>query len=228
MSCDFRHDDAAFVLGALPADERAAFLEHLAGCASCTRAVQELAGLPGLLGRVPAEVLAGPPDREPVPPTLLPALVRRVRRERQRRTWTILGAAAAIVAAVAGGSVVATHALDDGRPPAVAQPVIAGEPMQPVGSGSMTANLALTQVAWGTKLELVCHYAEHEKWGKADDANYAMFVRTRGGAVEQVATWRALPGRTMHLSAATAEGRDDISSVEIRTADGTPVLRLGS
>ena len=34
-----------------------------------------------------------------------------------------------------------------------------------------------------------------------------MIVHTRDGASEQVATWRALPGRTMRLTAATASGR---------------------
>jgi hypothetical protein len=51
-------------------------------------------------------------------------------------------------------------------------------------------------------------------------------VRDRDGKVEQVATWRALPGKTMHLDAATATSREDIASVEVRTADGQPVLQL--
>jgi hypothetical protein len=51
-------------------------------------------------------------------------------------------------------------------------------------------------------------------------------VHTRNGASEQVATWRALPGRTMRLTAATAAGRSDLAWVEVRTADGRPVLKL--
>ena len=52
MSCPFAHDDAAYVLGALSPAERLEFERHLGRCDDCTRAVRELAGLPGLLGRV--------------------------------------------------------------------------------------------------------------------------------------------------------------------------------
>jgi anti-sigma factor RsiW len=86
----FLTDDAAYVLGALPPQDRAAFEEHLQGCAQCSAAVAELAGVPGLLGRVSAEDARGfvDPDRAPVPvpETLLPRLQRSVRQRRRRRT----------------------------------------------------------------------------------------------------------------------------------------------
>lgn len=222
MTCDYRHDDAAYVLGALTPAERTAFQEHLDGCAACTRAVQEMAGLPGLLGRISPDVLTDPGEDVPVPVTLLPALVRQVHRERRRRTWAVAGAAAAVLAVVAGGAVAVTHALDEPNPPAAT--VVAGQPMQVLENHGMTARLALTPVAWGTRMDLACSYEDSSYSGHAD--SYSMVVRTRGGGTEQVATWRALPGRTMHLSAATATGREEISSVEIHGADGTPVLRL--
>lgn len=50
----FTEWEAAYVLGALSADERAAFEEHLSQCGPCRRAVGELAGVPGLLSVVPA------------------------------------------------------------------------------------------------------------------------------------------------------------------------------
>ena len=53
-----------------------------------------------------------------------------------------------------------------------------------------------------------------------------LFVRTRDGHSEQVGTWRSLEGRTMRLAAATAARREDIASVEVRTADGRTVLKL--
>ncbi|MGH3348437.1 MAG: anti-sigma factor family protein, partial [Nocardioides sp.] len=36
MTCEFAHDDGAYVLGALSPAERVAFKQHLAGCAECT------------------------------------------------------------------------------------------------------------------------------------------------------------------------------------------------
>lgn len=229
MTCEFGHDDAAYVLGALSPAERSAYQAHLAGCAECTRAVQELAGLPGLLGRVSAEVLE-PADDEPLPDTLLPELVRRVR-TRRRRTRVALGAVAAAV--VVGGSLVVGLALDDDpqRPtdtPGATDTPPAGDTMVPVGSPPMSANLALTGVAWGTRLDLTCSYREaDEAWGAEREVwSYVMLVRTSDGRVERVASWRAVPGETMRLAAATAALREDIRSVEIRTATGQTVLTL--
>jgi hypothetical protein len=54
---------------------------------------------------------------------------------------------------------------------------------------------------------------------------YSLVVRTRDGRSEQVATWRALPGRTMQIAAATDVARSDIAAVEVRTSDGRPVLQ---
>ena len=60
MSSDrHAHWDAAYVLGALSAAERQEYEDHLTSCPSCRDAVAELAGMPGLLARVPTgEVLA--------------------------------------------------------------------------------------------------------------------------------------------------------------------------
>ncbi len=55
---------------------------------------------------------------------------------------------------------------------------------------------------------------------------YGLFVVNRDGSAEQVGTWSALDGRTMRLTAATAARRADIASVEVRTTDGRPVLKL--
>ncbi len=226
MSCEFGHWDGAYVLGSLSAAERSEYQAHLAGCDECTLAVQELAGLPGLLARVPAEVLESPAE-VPLPETLLPALLQESRGVQRRRTRMSLALAAAAAVVVAGGSLAIGLALGDDPPPAASPAAPTGRPMESVGFEWMTANLALTSVSWGTKLDLTCSYpsppagVNHpEEWA------YVMVVRTRDGRTEQVATWRALPGKTMRLAAATATDVADISSVEIRTSSGEPVLRL--
>jgi hypothetical protein len=249
MSCDFAHDDGAYVLGALSPAERQEFERHLAGCTDCARSVRELAGLPGLLGRVGEDVLLAPPAPEPVPETLLPALVREVRRSRRRRAWATAGLAAASVAAVAAVSVAASSALTgDGTPtagPTAPVPVSTapstgpsapstGDPavprtMVPVGNAPVRATVSFTSVDWGTRLDVVCTYAPlGGEYGTPHPTTYALFVRTAGGRLEQVATWRALPGRTMRLSGATSLTRRAIASVVVRTADGHPVLQLGA
>jgi anti-sigma factor RsiW len=99
MTCGFADLDGSYVLGALSPAERMGFERHLAACEECTRAVAELAGLPGLLGRVDPAVLEQPTAGAP-PATLLPALFREVRRTRRRRALTTAGLAAAASALV--------------------------------------------------------------------------------------------------------------------------------
>jgi Putative zinc-finger len=228
MTCEFAHHDGAYVLGSLSPSERAVFERHLAGCADCARAVRELAGLPGLLARVSPHVLESVAAPEPVPVTLLPALVSEARRSQRRRTSALVGLAAAASLIVAGGSAVVWNVLEDDPPPAgqAAPPsTVAGEPMASVGSGAVTGTLALTSVAWGTRLDLVCTYAPDHAWA-AYGATYSMVVHTSDGRLEQVATWKGLAGKTMRLPGATSAALGDITSVEVLTADGDPVLTL--
>ncbi len=228
MSCSFAHDDAAYVLGALSPVERLEFEKHLASCPDCTRAVRELAGIPGLLGRVGARVLEDPPVDVPVPDTLLPALSREVRRSRLRRTLTAVGLAAA--AAIIAPVVVAQ--IDDGA----AAPTPSATPtgpeavdMAPLGEVPVRASVTMEQVLWGTKLGLTCTYdPESVSYELPPAVDYVLFVRTHDGSAEQVGSWRSVGGRTMQLTAATAEDAADIASVEVRTPDGRVVLELAA
>ena len=239
-NCDFSHHDAAYVLGALSPEDRLAFERHLPGCASCRRAVQELAGMPGLLAQVSSEVVLSPPDDTPVPDTLLPRLDREVRRSEARRSWLTMGVAAAVVVLItAFGAVAIAGLFDDDGPPAAgptsdsspssSEPPLDSQAMQQVGQDVLNATVSMKSVAWGTKLDLTCSYEppEHEYGESPPSWTYALLVRT-GDGWEQVGTWTALPGKTMSFAAGTAALRDDISEVEVRAPDGTAVLRLGT
>ena len=231
MTCPFAYHDGAYVIGALSPAERQQFEQHLAGCAECAQSVRELAGLPGLLSRVDPQVLELPLSEDPVPDTLLPALVHQVRRTQRRRTWVTVGAAAAAALVVTAGSLVAGGALDGDRTPTTTSPsatlaLPAARSMVPVRGAPVHASLAFESVPWGTRLDLTCTYTPSEDAWTPHAATYGLFVHTRDGRTEQVATWRSLPGKTMQLAAATAVSRKHIASVEVRTADGTKVLKL--
>jgi hypothetical protein len=227
MTCDFAHFDGAYVLGALSPTDRLAFERHLPTCAECTRAVQQLAGMPGLLGRVSPDILRSAAEAEPLPETVLPGLVKRVRDADRRRTRVIVAIAAAAALILSAGAATIAAVVDD-DPTVVAAGTPSGPPqrMTRLADVPLHATLSLTPVDWGTKLELLCAY---DKWGSDDGGEgrpYSLVIRTGEGQVEQVATWLALPGREAKLDAATATERDDISSVQVLTADGRPVLRL--
>ncbi|KAA1420277.1 anti-sigma factor [Nocardioides humilatus] len=225
MTCDFHEWDAAYVLGSLSPAERTDYERHLAGCADCTAAVRELAGLPGLLARVPADVLEAPPEAVSVPETLLPALVAHARRDQRRRqTRTLLAAAAAVVVVGAGSAGLAASLADDDRPVPQVAPTAERLRMMPVGSGSSSGWVSLTEVAWGTRLELDCEY--DSPYGGHAAYAYTLVVTTNDLVEQQVATWRAIPGKELHVIGSAAASPDDIATIEVRDARGEAVLRL--
>ena len=239
MNCRFAHDDGAYVLGALDPADRQEFERHLPGCADCTRAVGELAGLPGLLGRVDASVVAEPEIEDPVPATLLPDLLRAVRHARRRHTWALAGlaaaAAVAVVVALAVGQVGPDETASLTDPGASSSPAdpspsdVVPVRMRPVGDVPVRATVTLEQVTWGTRLGLVCTYdTESVEYELPSEVDYALYVRTRDGRSERVGSWRSVDGLPMQLTAGTAASAEELESVEVRTADGRVVLRLAT
>lgn len=246
MSCRFAHLDGAYVLGSLAPAERAEFAGHLRGCDECAQQVRELAGLPGLLSRIPADVLEDPPPAQPVPDTLLPALVAAAGREQRRRTTRLVGLTAAAVAVVALATAGVTNVLRDddvptaappATPTATSEPTAAPQRMRAVGPGTVTGWVSLTPVAWGTRLDLTCTYGQvgapgpgrgedHDYGSGAGGTTYTMLVRTTDGRVEKAATWLGVPGPEMHVTGATSATPATIASLVVRTSGGETVLRL--
>jgi hypothetical protein len=228
-TCPHEHEDGAYVLGALSPEERLAFERHLPGCDSCARSVRHLAGIPGLLARVPVEILDPEQPPVPVPETLLPALVREARRSQRRRMW-ITGGLVAAAAAVAIGAVGVSTLGDDGSHSSVptAAPTARAQQLHPlVADAPISGWVSLTQVGWGTRLDLTCAYTpEDGDWKDHAPPMYTMYVTRTDGTVEQVASWKGLPGKSLHIVGATSADTADIEDVEVRLADGRPVLDL--
>lgn len=201
---------AAYVLGALPAAERPAFEAHLEACPDCRRTVADLAGLPGLLARVSPDDLVEP---TPVPDTLVPRLVREVRRSSRRRRLLVgaLGAAAVLLA-VAGTAVVVQRTNDE--PAEVA--------MQAVVESPVTASAALVGHAWGTEVTMRCRYADRSTWSRP----YALVAVDDRGTAYQIATWTVGPGKTATVRGSVPVPRERIDRLEVRTLTGQALLRL--
>jgi Putative zinc-finger len=230
MNCPFTKDAAAYVLGSLSPTERLDFERQLSGCEECTRAVRELAGIPGLLGRVEPDVLDPAPVERPVPDTLLPTLSREVRNARRRRSAVVAGAAAAAVAVLVPVSVSLVGDDPVSRPdaaPTSSEPAVEAEDMFPVGQVPVEASLTMEPVTWGTRLGLTCRY-DRDSTGRnlPPEMHYTVVVRTRDGYTEEVGSWRSVSGKTMEIMTATSTPREDIYAVQVRAPNGRVVLEL--
>lgn len=207
--------DAAYVLGALSTSDRRLFEAHLAECALCRAAVAELAPTVGLLSRVTADVVTrldeGPDAGGPA--TLI-SLAGERRRRRRRVGWIAAAAAFALLVPAAVGTGLALSA--------ATQPT-ASFALEEVRDVTLEASVRLTDVAWGTRVDLECRYPPG---GDAPPGGWVYALAVIGvDGDETVSTWRAAPGTTSTLSGATALAVDDIRAVEIRSASGEVLMR---
>lgn len=212
--------DAAYVLGALSAQDRQDFERHMQDCPACARAVRELAGLPGLLTRVNPPDIAEVPDAESPPPSVLARVVHRVARRRRirraTRAGTLLLAAALIVVAVL---------VPDWSPEGPAGSDVELISMADVDAGPTPVRAAagLVDMRWGTRVDVRCSYPapdEFRGW------SYVLVLRERDGDTRRIASWKGVAGKTFRITAATALRESDIVALELRTASGRTLLRL--
>ena len=212
--------DAAYVLGALSPAERREFEDHLSECERCRAAVAELAPMPGLLARVAtadAETLLI--EDTPSPASASADLVRLVRldtarRRRTRRMRIVVGIAAA---AVVAGAIAVPLSLQAGG--SAHQSLT----MQAVGNAPVSASLQLSSVAWGTRLDLKCSYAESPA-ESGQTWSYGLFVTGRDGSTSELSTWKIGAGATARLQAGTALPISDISRIEVRALGSGAVI----
>lgn len=228
---DFADWDAAYLVGALSPADRRLFEEHVDGCRACRDALAELAPTLGLLSRVApdrAESLLQPtPDpgdaavAGPAPGARAAFVARAAREARHARRRRALGWGGVLAAAAI--AVVAFVLATTIRPATQSVEVVA---LEPVADVSLTATVALSEVPWGTRLEMVCRYpddadAPPEGWA------YVLVVTAEDGSTSELSTWRARPGSTTRLDAGTALDADDIAAIEVRSIDGSRVLLRG-
>lgn len=237
--------DAAYVLGSLSGAERREYEAHLERCPSCRRAVADLAGMPGLLARVPAhEALALDALDEEVlkaepPASLMPVLPPHEDGGRWGG-WRVSAAAAAAALAIGGvgGYALSAATGGDERPPvAVAPSGSTRLAFSPVVPSAMTAVVDLTRADGGTRVQVECQYATtgpspRSTTGGKDYgpgwawADYSVWVVDRQGRAVQGATWTAQPNKVMRPSTVSSLTPDKIAAVEIRLVDtGQTVMR---
>lgn len=211
--------DAAYVLGALAPADRREYEEHLAQCDTCSEAVAELAGMPGLLSRVDAadaeRLLEEQHDTDPTPVDLLPRMRASMRRRRRRIRLTSIGASVLAAAAIATALVL--PATLDQQP----QPTVSVA-LHQVTPSRLSASLTLTAMPWGTQLEMTCTYEYGEPSpGASQPASaargYALYVTDQSGTATRVASWTAGPGSTVRPTGTVDIPVAQIASVQVRS-----------
>lgn len=219
MRCTQTVEAGAYVLGALPPADRSVYERHITTCARCRDEVAELAGLPGLLGRLDADTAAS--IGQPAGPSekLLEKMLadtqaeRRTRRHSRRWERTVTLVAAACLALVVGGVVSAL------RIPAAPPPVVAA--MNPVANDEpVTAMIGYwPSTRGGTEIRMTCVYAD----GVGSTARLGLWVYPKdGGDGRSVSWWDAGPGYRDTFYTHTDLRPDQIGRFEIR--EGPTVL----
>ncbi|MHA3703805.1 anti-sigma factor family protein [Jatrophihabitans sp. YIM 134969] len=234
--------DAAYVLGALTPADRRRYERHLDACARCRTAVAELSGLPGLLADVPLSQVVGegPPDGVPddLPGDLLPRLSTAVARGRRRSRvrYGALGglvAAAAVVLALVAfwpgsdGAPGSGTPGGSGTPPStVTSPVAFSLPLQAVVPNPLAVDVRLVSEPWGTRVDLDCRFTgDGGAPGPDTTYGYELYATNRAGTTMPVTSWNYGPSTTAEPVGTSKWPVDQIASVEVRTDDGTVLLR---
>jgi predicted anti-sigma-YlaC factor YlaD len=214
----FQFDDAAYLLGALDAEQREAFERHLVDCPVCRNQVAEFVELPQVLAR--ADDSAWEPEAPP--DTLLPRLLRQVaatRRRRARRVSVLAVAAACLLALVAtGGTLAWQHAH---QPRSLV--------MQSVGPNAegVHATVRLAGSGSTTRVTLVCGYPGHYGSYPATGAvSYRMVIVNRRGQRVDLGSWTPQPDEDVQITRTSPWPRQNIGRIEVSDDEGHTVLLL--
>jgi len=201
----------AYVLGALEPAERADVESHLAGCAECRDELAELAGLPGLLGRIDLAEAIAPPT---APPAMLDRLLAATREDRRTaRRWRIVAAAAAIVVASGAAAGVTAQLTSGGssHPAAV---------WSASGLHGIKARVDATPRGWGTAVTVQLH-------GAPRGATCSLVAVSNSGRRDIAATWHVgYDSGYVDVNGATSIPLTDIAAYEVVTSEGQRLVRV--
>lgn len=184
-----------YALGAADDDERRLVDAHLPTCAQCRAELARLAPLPGLLARVPDQMVPRP--------------ISRGRPRGARRAVMAAAAAAATAAAAVAGGFWLTSGGSEPTAPTVT--LSAANPATDV-----QATAALTATSWGTSIELKVR-------GVPLNVPCKLIVRSRSGGTEVTGFWEAWRHGSVTVPASAGWRLADISTLQVATRSKTLV-----
>lgn len=218
MTCQYRVQLGAYVLGAVSVAERESIDRHLGECEACRAELVGLAPLPGLLSRVSADDLDGVAGvaGEPLADAPAQEFPQKPRPRRPpRRWWTlaIAGACLLILAVAAGGLI-----LPGSRHPetTAATVVLAGSD----ATSGVRATARATAQPWGSGVRLRLQYVQLR-------AHCRLVVNARNGSREVAGSWVANSRLdNTDIPGASSLGLDEIASMDVYTNTDKPLVHL--
>ncbi|AJT41043.1 anti-sigma factor family protein [Psychromicrobium lacuslunae] len=220
----FNDWDAAYVLGSLSPKERHQYEEHLARCALCREAVSQLAGIPGILGTVPAEQAIQVLTQDAIPPAAtqtLPELASRVRRGRLRRRVLIATAGLAVAACAVGTTAVLLPRESHSQ---IQQALAIPLNFASVSAANFTVTGKALSMGWGTQLEWVCEHSEKTtntppnalNYDSSVPSPYQLVVTDKSGKETVAASWQATDQSEIFPVTTIALPITQIAKIEVR------------
>ncbi len=198
--------DAAYLLGALDADERLAFEAHLLTCQRCQASLAEISAIMPLLAGLDESVFAAPPG--------LRQAAGRDRTRRRRRTSSL--ALLAVACAIALIVIVLPSGNGGQKPAPRAMTALVDTPVD--------ATIALQPRSWGTEVYLTCRYPRGA--AESPDDKYELVAHGTDGATYDLGSWRLAPGRKVIFTSGTVLTETQIKNLQITEPDGRAILAL--
>jgi hypothetical protein len=94
-----------------------------------------------------------------------------------------------------------------------------------VVSSPLSAQVELTSVGWGTKIEMNCRYQDIDSGAPPSTRwDYALWVVQKNGSASELSSWSASNNSTVTLSAGTSVPVDEIAAVQVRSVGDGKVL----
>ncbi len=207
----------AYVLGELDEEQQTALRAHLDGCERCRAELRELEPVASALADADPQLFE---YEEPRPPVgLLERTLARVdqarraedelwrRRRRRMFRWSALAAVAAVLLIAIGSFALA--------------PKLAGPPMEPVAFSEappgVEAEASLIDHTWGTETILVVS-------GLEDGKVYELALRDESGEAVPSGAFIGTGDRPIECRMNAALLREEVTGLEVRTAEGDLVL----
>lgn len=213
-----------YLLGGLDESDIDRLDAHLRDCDDCRAELEQLAGVPELLQRLPdAQRAGGAGAQAPISLAARPSaeniesLLRKMRAERSRENrvarvrWLAAAAVVLVAAAIGFGVIRGNH--EKGTPQVLPSPQLVTAQFAPAEGSGLTGQAVLTPKVWGVSVSIDVTKLH----GRGP---FLCQVRGDKGEVEQAAIWGPTPTGSAKVIGASSIQLRDVSAITVADREG--------